>query len=271
MGRPSAGPTTPTLATAITSTDVTSCSGFTPKARRQSYTASVRSPLLHRSAIPSQGWSSTRKETCMGSPGWAGITTPAPRAAKVSASYSSSLQKARRQSCTSSAREQLRRSVQPPYSAGPRREGSMYGTTQLGGAPGGGVVFKLIPEGKETVLHGFCWQVNCADGQQPNAGLIFDQRETCMGRRPMVGLGSTEGASSSARSMRSVRENRSASACGFEFEKARADMVSKNCAGGIYAAQNISHEAGRHAGASVFWRAAWCGIGPNRNCALQLL
>ena len=68
-------------------------------------------------------------------------------------------------------------------------KGDLYGTTQLGGAPGGGVVFKLTPEGKETVLHGFCWQVNCADGQQPNAGLIFDQKGNLYGTTTYGGAG----------------------------------------------------------------------------------
>jgi uncharacterized repeat protein (TIGR03803 family) len=100
------GPTTPTLATVISSTDVALCSSLRQMARRQSSTASVRStPPAPMGRVPSQGWSSTRKETCMGRPGWAGITTPATRAAKVAASYSSLLQKARRQSCTGFARK----------------------------------------------------------------------------------------------------------------------------------------------------------------------
>jgi uncharacterized repeat protein (TIGR03803 family) len=68
-------------------------------------------------------------------------------------------------------------------------KGDLYGTTQLGGAPGGGVVFKLTPEGKETVLHGFCWQDNCADGQQPYAGLIFDQKGNLYGTTINGGAG----------------------------------------------------------------------------------
>jgi uncharacterized repeat protein (TIGR03803 family) len=68
-------------------------------------------------------------------------------------------------------------------------KGDLYGTTQLGGAPGGGVVFKLTPEGKETVLHGFCWQDNCTDGQQPYAGLIFDQKGNLYGTTIYGGAG----------------------------------------------------------------------------------
>ena len=57
--------------------------------------------------------------------------------------------------------------------------GNLYGTTSEGGASGGGVVFELTrgTDGtwSETVLHSFCssWQ-NCPDGQEPEAGVIFD-------------------------------------------------------------------------------------------------
>jgi uncharacterized repeat protein (TIGR03803 family) len=37
-------------------------------------------------------------------------------------------------------------------------KGNLYGTTLGGGAPGKGAVFKLSPEGKETVLYSFCLQ-----------------------------------------------------------------------------------------------------------------
>jgi uncharacterized repeat protein (TIGR03803 family) len=62
------------------------------------------------------------------------------------------------------------------------RSGNVYGTTQFGGgtscvngsANGCGTVFKLAPDGTETVLHSFCSQTNCADGQFPVAGLSMD-------------------------------------------------------------------------------------------------
>lgn len=53
-------------------------------------------------------------------------------------------------------------------------EGNVYGTAYWGGAYNGGVVFKLTPSGKETVLYSFCSQSGCADGKAPLAGLIFD-------------------------------------------------------------------------------------------------
>ncbi len=55
--------------------------------------------------------------------------------------------------------------------------GSLYGTTTAGG-PNNGTVFELTPtagEGwTEQVLYRFCSQANCADGQYPYGGLIFD-------------------------------------------------------------------------------------------------
>jgi len=53
--------------------------------------------------------------------------------------------------------------------------GNLYGTTSYGGSHGYGVVFKLDPSGKETVLYNFCSQTNCTDGEIPYAGLIRDE------------------------------------------------------------------------------------------------
>ena len=63
--------------------------------------------------------------------------------------------------------------------------GNLYGTTIYGGIEnsqypdGGGVVFELTPSANgepwiETVLYTFCSQANCADGANPQAGVIFD-------------------------------------------------------------------------------------------------
>jgi uncharacterized repeat protein (TIGR03803 family) len=49
--------------------------------------------------------------------------------------------------------------------------GNLYGTTQYGGASNIGVVFKLSPGGKETVLHNF---TGGSDGVYPYAGLYRD-------------------------------------------------------------------------------------------------
>jgi uncharacterized repeat protein (TIGR03803 family) len=63
--------------------------------------------------------------------------------------------------------------------------GNLYGTTVNGGMKnsicptGCGVVFELSPSSDgglwaETVLYGFCTLANCADGSNPQAGVIFD-------------------------------------------------------------------------------------------------
>jgi uncharacterized repeat protein (TIGR03803 family) len=39
---------------------------------------------------------------------------------------------------------------------------------------GGGVVYKRATDGSFTVLHAFCAKANCADGQEPGAGLTLD-------------------------------------------------------------------------------------------------
>src|SRR5579871_2709025 len=52
------------------------------------------------------------------------------------------------------------------------QKGNLYCTTQYGGEKNSGTVFKLTPEGQETVLDSFCLQINCADGAQPSSGLI---------------------------------------------------------------------------------------------------
>ena len=52
-------------------------------------------------------------------------------------------------------------------------DGNLYGTTNHGGtAHGGGTVFRITPEGTLTTLYNFCSQSNCADGVEPDAGLV---------------------------------------------------------------------------------------------------
>ena len=46
-------------------------------------------------------------------------------------------------------------------------DGSLYGTTYLGGAPNFGTVFKITTGGTETLLHVFCTQSGCPDGYNP--------------------------------------------------------------------------------------------------------
>lgn len=49
--------------------------------------------------------------------------------------------------------------------------GNLYGTTSAGGTYGMGMVFELSPNGTETVLYNFG---SGTDGQNPNAGMVFD-------------------------------------------------------------------------------------------------
>jgi uncharacterized repeat protein (TIGR03803 family) len=50
--------------------------------------------------------------------------------------------------------------------------GDFYGTTEGGGAYGGGTVFKISPSGDLTTLYSFCALADCADGEEPVAGLV---------------------------------------------------------------------------------------------------
>lgn len=51
--------------------------------------------------------------------------------------------------------------------------GDLYGTTPGGGANGRGTVFKITPDGALTTLYSFfCSPGDCADGEEPLAGLI---------------------------------------------------------------------------------------------------
>jgi hypothetical protein len=55
--------------------------------------------------------------------------------------------------------------------------GNIFGTTPNGGQSGAGAVFELTPSSTayaESVLYSFCAQTNCADGTQPDGGVILD-------------------------------------------------------------------------------------------------
>jgi uncharacterized repeat protein (TIGR03803 family) len=58
------------------------------------------------------------------------------------------------------------------------RAGNLYGTTAFGGEHGAGTVFKLAPDGTESVLYHF---TGGDDGAAPNAGLIVDRQGTFYG------------------------------------------------------------------------------------------
>ena len=50
-------------------------------------------------------------------------------------------------------------------------DGNFYGTTQYGGAYGGGTVFKVTPSGVETVLYSFVNVSGSTDGFSPSGGI----------------------------------------------------------------------------------------------------
>ena len=71
-------------------------------------------------------------------------------------------------------------------------QGNLYGTTTQGGniydGTYQGTVFKLAPDGSESVLVAFCTKKNCNDGESPVAGLIMDNQGNLYGTTPMGGL-----------------------------------------------------------------------------------
>jgi uncharacterized repeat protein (TIGR03803 family) len=56
--------------------------------------------------------------------------------------------------------------------------GNLYGTTLAGGVNNGGTVFRLAPDGTETVLHAF---TGATDGSNPSAGLIANRKGDLFG------------------------------------------------------------------------------------------
>jgi uncharacterized repeat protein (TIGR03803 family) len=67
-------------------------------------------------------------------------------------------------------------------------QGNLYGVTIFGGTNncfndgfGCGTVFKLTPQGTETLLHSFCSSNGCTDGSWPNGGLISDTQGNLYG------------------------------------------------------------------------------------------
>jgi uncharacterized repeat protein (TIGR03803 family) len=51
-------------------------------------------------------------------------------------------------------------------------DGNFYGSTQAGGANGGGTIFRMTPGGELTTLHSFCDQNDCPYGVGSRSGLI---------------------------------------------------------------------------------------------------
>ncbi len=67
--------------------------------------------------------------------------------------------------------------------------GNFYGTTAEGGAGSAGTVFKVAPDGSETVLHSF----EGTDGSAPNGGLVRDSKGNLYGTTVSGGQGPNGG------------------------------------------------------------------------------
>lgn len=78
------------------------------------------------------------------------------------------------------------------------KAGDLYGTTYMGGGTGCGngcgTVFKLAPDGTETVLYSFCSLANCSDGGFPETNLVLDERGNLYGTTEIGLYGNYEGA-----------------------------------------------------------------------------
>lgn len=66
------------------------------------------------------------------------------------------------------------------------RKGNLYGTTSEGGAHGQGTVFKIAPDGSETLLYSFD-DSNANDGADPYAPLIMDTKGNLYGTTSVGG------------------------------------------------------------------------------------
>jgi uncharacterized repeat protein (TIGR03803 family) len=71
--------------------------------------------------------------------------------------------------------------------------GNLYGTTEYGGAHSYGTVFEINTAGKQTVLHSFCAESDCADGSRPLANLVLDSSKNLYGTTENGGDGGVDG------------------------------------------------------------------------------
>lgn len=72
------------------------------------------------------------------------------------------------------------------------RNRRLYGTSIVGGRHGGGTVFKIKANGREEVLHSFCSEPGCSDGQFPSASLLQDADGNLYGTARYGGAHSTQ-------------------------------------------------------------------------------
>lgn len=70
--------------------------------------------------------------------------------------------------------------------------GDLIGTASSGGSFGGGTIFELVPNADKTkwnfkVIHQFCSENSCADGETPYSALIMDTQGNLYGTTPSGG------------------------------------------------------------------------------------
>jgi uncharacterized repeat protein (TIGR03803 family) len=127
------------------------------------------------------------------------------------------------------------------------KAGNLYGTTQSGGANKDGTVYRLAPDGTETVLYSFCSKPQCADGFSPLAGVVADDRGNLFG----------------------TASNGGAANAGLVFKLARdgAETVLytfcsvQNCADGSYPNSVIRDKAGNLFGSTAAGGNTGCNFG----------
>ncbi len=68
-------------------------------------------------------------------------------------------------------------------------KGNVYGTVGAGGAQGSGGVYRVQPNGTETLLYSFCSLSVCTDGSNPGGGLILDTKGNLYGTTIFGGTG----------------------------------------------------------------------------------
>jgi len=67
------------------------------------------------------------------------------------------------------------------------KNGTLYGTTSFGGANSVGTIFSVTPTGTFTVLHSFCSEANCADGDLVYSALLAASNGTLYGTTNLGG------------------------------------------------------------------------------------
>jgi uncharacterized repeat protein (TIGR03803 family) len=76
-----------------------------------------------------------------------------------------------------------------PFNVAVDANGDFEGVAESGGRQEEGAVFKIQPDGSESILYSFCAQDHCADGNEPDGALIFDNSGNVYGTTFYGGTG----------------------------------------------------------------------------------